>query len=74
MIFPFETTSERRLQIQRKGYRPVTAQIYDIKCKYLDNDSVFAVKGSLIVDFKPLRRNSKATLERKFPIILAPLS
>jgi catechol 1,2-dioxygenase len=60
------------LQVQREGYKPVTTQIFDRKDKYLDNDSVFAVKDSLIVDFKPLKGNPKATLELEYDIILAP--
>jgi catechol 1,2-dioxygenase len=58
--------------VQRDGYKPVTTQIFDRKDKYLDNDSVFAVKDSLIVDFKPLKGNPKATLELEYPIVLAP--
>jgi catechol 1,2-dioxygenase len=60
------------LQVQREGYKTVTTQIFDRKDKYLDNDSVFAVKDSLIVDFKPLKGNPKATLELEYDIILAP--
>jgi len=50
----------------------VTTQIFDKEDKYLDNDSVFAVKESLIVDFKPLKGNPKATLELEYPIVIAP--
>ncbi|KAH7312925.1 Intradiol ring-cleavage dioxygenase [Rhexocercosporidium sp. MPI-PUGE-AT-0058] len=57
---------------QRDGYKPVTTQIFDKDDKYLDNDSVFAVKESLIVDFKPLEGNPKATLELEYPIVIAP--
>jgi len=60
------------LQVQREGYKAVTTQIFDRKGKYLDNDSVFAVKDSLMVDFKPLKGNPKATLELEYDIILAP--
>ena len=42
---------------------PVTTQIFARDDKYLKNDSVFAVKDSLVVDFKPLEGNSKATYE-----------
>ncbi|KAH7384995.1 Intradiol ring-cleavage dioxygenase [Cadophora sp. MPI-SDFR-AT-0126] len=57
---------------QCDGYKPVTTQIFDKEDKYLDNDSVFAVKESLIVDFKPLKGNPKATLELEYPIVIAP--
>jgi catechol 1,2-dioxygenase len=60
--------------VQRDGYKPVTTQIFDRKGPYLEDDSVFAVKDSLLVDFTPLRGNSKATLELEYPIHLAPQS
>jgi catechol 1,2-dioxygenase len=50
----------------------VTTQIFDSADKYLDNDSVFAVKDSLVVDFKPLKGNPKANLELEYPIVLMP--
>jgi catechol 1,2-dioxygenase len=50
----------------------VTTQIFDSVDKYLDNDSVFAVKDSLVVDFKPLKDNPKATLELEYGIRLLP--
>ncbi len=39
--------------IEAEGYRKLVSQIYDSVDQYLESDSVFAVKGSLIVDFKP---------------------
>ncbi|KAL3418608.1 catechol dioxygenase [Phlyctema vagabunda] len=60
------------LIVQHEGYKPVTTQIFDSKDQYLENDSVFAVKDSLVVDFKPLEGNPKATLELEYPIVLAP--
>jgi catechol 1,2-dioxygenase len=58
--------------VQHEGYKPLTTQIFDRKDPYLENDSVFAVKDSLIVDFKPLKDNPKATLELEYEIIIAP--
>jgi catechol 1,2-dioxygenase len=63
---------KRTPQVQREGYKPVTTQIFDSVDKYLDNDSVFAVKESLIVDFNPLKGNPKATLELEYGIRLMP--
>jgi len=60
------------LIVQREGYKPVTTQIFDRRDPYLENDSVFAVKDSLIVDFTPLKGNPKATLELEYPVLLAP--
>jgi catechol 1,2-dioxygenase len=34
--------------LMKDGYQPLISQIYDADTKYLDNDSVFAVKESLI--------------------------
>ena len=59
-------------QAQSEGYKPLTTQIFDREDKYLDNDSVFAVKDSLIVDFVPRKGDSKAVLELEYPILLAP--
>ncbi|KAF4609844.1 hypothetical protein G7Y89_g15779 [Cudoniella acicularis] len=59
------------LIVTREGYKPVTMQIFDSQDKYLENDSVFAVKDSLIVDFKPLEGNPKATLELEYDIVVA---
>lgn len=50
------------------GYKPVTTQIFDRKSEYLDNDSVFAVKDSLVVDFAPRENDDQATLELKYDI------
>lgn len=56
----------------RDGYKPVTTQIFDRIDPYLDNDSVFAVKDQLVVDFVPLKGNDKAKLELKYDVLLAP--
>ncbi|MBI3451682.1 MAG: intradiol ring-cleavage dioxygenase [Rhodospirillales bacterium] len=42
------------------GYKKLISQLYDRQDTYLESDAVFAVKGSLIVDFKPARDNSGA--------------
>lgn len=52
------------------GYRPLTTQIFDSKDKYLDNDSVFAVKDSLVVDFIPRKDDPKAGLELEYDVKL----
>lgn len=51
------------MQATHKDYKPITTQIFDSEDKYLEDDSVFAVKHSLVVDFKPLKGNDKATRE-----------
>ncbi|KAK5676439.1 hypothetical protein LTS12_029505 [Elasticomyces elasticus] len=54
------------------GYKPLTTQIFDRKDTYLDNDSVFAVKDSLVVDFVPRENDPQAGLELKYDIKLVP--
>jgi catechol 1,2-dioxygenase len=48
----------------------LTTQIFDKKSKYLADDSVFAVKDELVVDFKPVGGNPKASLELVYDIQL----
>jgi catechol 1,2-dioxygenase len=39
--------------ITAPGYRPLIAQLYDSRADYLDNDAIFAVKDSLVAEFRP---------------------
>ncbi|KAJ5919763.1 hypothetical protein N7454_009598 [Penicillium verhagenii] len=55
-----------------QGYRPLVTQIFDSKGKYLDNDSVFAVKDSLVVDFVPRDGDPRAATELQYDVKLAP--
>lgn len=45
---------------------PITTQIFDDCGPYLDDDSVFAVKDSLLVKFKPRENDPKAALEVEY--------
>jgi hypothetical protein len=45
---------------------PITTQIFDDSGPYLTDDSVFAVKDSLLVTFKPRENDPKATLEVEY--------
>jgi catechol 1,2-dioxygenase len=56
-----------------EGYKPITTQIFDKDSKYLDDDSVFAVKDSLIVEFTPRENDSEAKFELKYDIMMAPI-
>jgi catechol 1,2-dioxygenase len=60
------------VQVVAEGYKPVTTQIFDRIDPHLTDDSVFAVKDSLIVDFVPIKNNPKATLELEYNIALVP--
>ena len=48
--------------VQAEGCQPLITQIYNSACQYVENDAVFAVKDSLVVDFKDAGEN-KAELE-----------
>ncbi|KAK7192596.1 hypothetical protein DPSP01_006535 [Paraphaeosphaeria sporulosa] len=55
-------------------YTPLTTQIFDKSSKYLEDDSVFAVKDDLVVDFVPVQGNEKASLELTLDIKLAKIA
>lgn len=60
------------LQVIVDGYKPITTQIFDKDSKYLDDDSVFAVKDSLVVEFIERKGDSQAKKELKYDILMAP--
>lgn len=65
-------TAHTFLKVSSNGYAPITTQIFDRDSKYLDDDSVFAAKNDLKVDFKPREGDPKAELEAEYNITLAP--
>merc|ERR1712098_819567 len=56
-----------------EGFKPITTQIFDKDSKYLDDDSVFAVKDSLVVEFVPLEGDSTAKKQLQYDVRMAPL-
>ncbi|OAA50498.1 catechol dioxygenase [Metarhizium rileyi] len=62
------------LMVQHKGHKSLTTQIFDKDCKYLGNDSVFAVKDELSVEFVPRKGDPLAPLELCYDIRLAKAS
>jgi catechol 1,2-dioxygenase len=58
-------------QLKAPGYKPIVTQIFDRKSKYIEDDAVFAVKDSLIVDFKPFQGDSKAEFELPYNFKMA---
>jgi catechol 1,2-dioxygenase len=46
-------------------------QIFDKDSKYLEDDSVFAVKDGLTVEFKPRKEDSKAEWDLEYNVTLA---
>lgn len=60
------------LIVMKDGFKPITTQIFDKDSKYLDDDSVFAVKDSLVVEFKPRSGDPEAKFELQYDITMAP--
>lgn len=56
--------------LSKEGYRPLISQIYDSSSAWLDNDSVFAVKDSLVADFKPASEGIDTDLHVDFNFTL----
>jgi catechol 1,2-dioxygenase len=56
--------------ISREGYRPLISQIYDADSAWLDDDSVFAVKESLIGKFQPAAKELGTDLHFTFDFVL----
>lgn len=56
------------IKVSADGYTPVTTHIFDRQSKYLDSDTVFGVKTSLIEDFVP-RADGTLLCERDFVLV-----
>lgn len=56
--------------ISKDGYRPLISQIYDADSAWLEDDSVFAVKESLIGKFKPAAADLGTDLHFEFDFTL----
>jgi catechol 1,2-dioxygenase len=57
--------------ISAEGYKPLVTQLFDRRDEYIDNDVVFAVKDSLIMDFKERSGDPKADFELQYDFKLA---
>ncbi|KAK5109544.1 hypothetical protein LTR62_006895 [Meristemomyces frigidus] len=57
--------------LSAEGYKPLTTQIFDRRDRYIDDDVVFAVKDSLVVDFLPREGDPRARfgLEYDFKLV-----
>jgi protocatechuate 3,4-dioxygenase beta subunit len=60
------------LMISADGYKQVVTQLFPSDDPWLINDTVFAVKDDLVVDFVPKEGDPKATRDLTFDITLAP--
>lgn len=58
--------------MEAAGYKSLTTQIFDKDSDYLENDSVFAVKDELAVEFKPRKGDEKVGWNLEYNISLAP--
>ena len=52
--------------VSAPGYKPLVTQIFDRRDEHITNDTVFAVKDSLIVDFKERKGDPKAQYELEY--------
>ncbi|KAF2803383.1 uncharacterized protein BDZ99DRAFT_512158 [Mytilinidion resinicola] len=59
------------LMMTAEGYKPVTTQLYPRDDPYVSNDTVFAVKDDLLIDFHP-SKDPNAKLDLEYNIRLAP--
>jgi len=57
--------------VSAPGYKPIITQIFDRRDKHIEDDAVFAVKDSLVVDFLPVEDNPKAQFELPYNFKLA---
>ncbi|KAF2758033.1 aromatic compound dioxygenase [Pseudovirgaria hyperparasitica] len=57
--------------VSAPGYRPIVTQIFDRRDEHIKDDTVFAVKDSLIVDFLPFEGDPKAQFELPYDFKLA---
>ncbi|EHK40156.1 hypothetical protein TRIATDRAFT_41510 [Trichoderma atroviride IMI 206040] len=59
------------LIVESEGHRSLTTQIFDKDSKYLEDDSVFAVKDGLTVEFKPRKGDTQAEWDLEYNVTLA---
>ena len=56
--------------LSREGFRPLVSQVFDGSSAWLDDDSVFAVKQSLVAEFKPAGDDLETDLHVEFDFTL----
>jgi catechol 1,2-dioxygenase len=52
--------------ISAEGKQAIVSQLYDAGCKYIDNDSIFAVKAPLVLDFRSDNGNHRTDFYVRF--------
>jgi len=68
---PSDASTNMPTQLTAPNYKPIVTQIFDRKSKYINDDAVFAVKDSLIVDFIPFQGDPNAEFELPYDFKLA---
>lgn len=58
--------------LAKDGYRTLVSQVFDADSSWLDEDSVFAVKNSLVAKFEPGRPGDDTDLYVRFDFTLKP--
>ncbi len=66
-------TAHIHVMVTAEGYRSLTTQLFPRADPHLTDDTVFAVKEDLILDFTP-SDDPKASLDLKYDFTLTPLS
>ncbi|KAF9874031.1 dioxygenase [Colletotrichum karsti] len=57
--------------VSADGYRPVTTQLFDSEDEYLENDSVFAVKRDLVLEYRASDSDPKAAWKLEYDFVLS---
>jgi catechol 1,2-dioxygenase len=65
--------SHFHFRVRAPGYQELVTQVFDREDKYLESDSVFAVKDSLVIDFKPSPGGTDTKYVVDYDIRLAPM-
>jgi catechol 1,2-dioxygenase len=60
-------------RVRAPSHRELVTQVFDRESQYIEGDAVFAVKDSLIVDFKPAPAGAETQYAVEFDICLQPL-
>ena len=58
-------------QLTAPGHKPIVTQIFDRSSKYIEDDAVFAVKDSLLVDFLPFKGDPNSEFELPYDFKMA---
>jgi catechol 1,2-dioxygenase len=59
--------------VSAKNHKSLVTELFDRKDKYIANDTVFAVKESLLLDFRPLEDDINAEYSATYDFTLADI-